>query len=1006
MKTRLLLTTLVCLMTLGLGGTVEAQGLSAQHLADHGLPAGPAREVLPGSGALIHLQLHDLLGVLEGVEEILVAGVPDKAAPPDVQELLQTEHPLLTLLGMQTLQQPLTPEVLEQATGIDTRGTVGLTLYLGDPRRMFVLSLPTRSRQALVPLLNAALQPSDVEEVDISGKKAIRMVSRSLRFLPELYLVSSSDTLYVCGARSLVQALYVTPTAQRFGQDPFMSRALSTTEKKQVRVVLNPAMAKPLALQLQGISMFAKAMLPQQRAALLNRIPPEAREQFEMQVRMQLGVRDLDQFVDYVECILIATLEQVVDSVSARMLAFEGFTMAADLRGGFLEFSTGLYSSRFQAETGTKPLPMDQVKQALAWLGPDYQSFTVTGKKPQPKEAPILAAWSKRVEKKCQTKGLPWPGLARFVEMLDALRAVPTVESRTPWVLSTYAPLYPAPSLKDAASLEDYFVSLELPVYRPVKITPNQGRRFLETCFQEETKALNENRQLGQDFANTLQKQNPWCLQENRFGVAAMDGGVTRYTRESAWTSRSGLFGYDQHELLNRKVVYARRVGDYLIYHRGAQASSWLPELKPSQSRTIAPGVADLLNRVPDGANYVSVQRVLQHLPRWVNWIGLLEARLHADVQKYLEAAQAVVDSSTDLESAKHKIRGMKMPPVIGSVNIDPQTKQVYAILPAGDMPLILPRPQILPLVQKLFAEYAAQADGLGGSLVYTKVGDGSCQFAATQSTAALTTLTRTVGNALFENYLASQEQRAQLQRTISARRDGDRSVFDEVVARNPQWAFIPQPQPKVPAQPSKKIPARTMGTDSRLVDLSQHYNAALDETWHKGGMSDNTLKDLPTGVQTLDGVSFDIRGLIQLSGRQAEQELGVQFPKEAANIPVGQKAQKIHFLHGCGWPSSQGTSVGTYVIHYRNGQTRSVPIVYGIDVRDWWMSEDDTPGSKVNVVWTAKNHSAPDNPPIGVCKTTWANPLPNIEIDYIDYRSTMKNSAPFLIAITVESAL
>jgi len=1005
MKTRLLLRTLVCLVVLGHGGTVEAQGLSAQHLADHGLPAGPAREVLPGAGALIHLQLHDLLGVLEGVEEVLVAGVPDKAVPPDIQQLLQSEHPLLTLLGMHTLQQPLTPEVLEQSTGIDTRGTVGLTLYLGDPRRMFILSLPTRSRQPLVPLLNAALQPSDVEEVSIGGKKAVRMVSQRVKFLPELYLVSSVDTLYVCGNRALVQALYLTPTAQRFGQDPFMGRALSATEEKQVRLVLNPAMVKPLALQLQGISMLAKTMIPQQRAALMERIPPEAREQFEMQVRMQLGVRDLEQFADYVECIVVATLEQLVDSVSGRMLAFEGFTVGANLRGGFLEFSTGLHSNRFQAETGTQPLPMDQVKQALAWLGRDYQSFTVTGKKPQPKEAPILSAWAKRVQQHCETKELAWPGLARFVEMLEGLRPVPTVESRTPWVLSAYAPLQPAPSLQEAASLEDYFVSLELPVYRPVKVTPDQGRDFLEKCFREETEALNENRRLGQDFANTIQTQKPWCLHENRFQVEPMDGGVTRYIRESAWTSRTGIFGYDQHELVNRKVVYARRVGDYLVYHRGAQASSWLPELKPSGSRTIAPGVVDLLDRVPEGANYISVQRVLQHLPRWVNWISVLESRLHADVREYLDAAQAVVENTSDLETAKHKIRGMKMPVIIGSVNIHPETKQVYALLPAGNIPLTLPRPQVGPLVVGLFEDYAAQADSLGGSLVYTKVSDGSYQLVAMQSTAALTTLTRTVGNALFENYLASQEQRTQLQRKLSAPRDGDRSVFDEVVARNPQWAFISQPQPKVPAEPSKEIPDRTAGTDNRLVDLSRHYNAALDETWHKGGMSNNTLKDLPRGIQTLDGVSFDVRGIIQLSGRQAEQELSVQFPKEIANIIVQQKGQKIHFLHGCGWQSSQGATVGTYVIHYRNGETRSVPIVYGVDVRDWWLSEDGASGSKANVVWRGENHAAPAGPPIGVCKTTWVNPLPSVEIDHIDYQSTMENSAPFLIAITVESA-
>jgi hypothetical protein len=274
--------------------------------------------------------------------------------------------------------------------------------------------------------------------------------------------------------------------------------------------------------------------------------------------------------------------------------------------------------------------------------------------------------------------------------------------------------------------------------------------------------------------------------------------------------------------------------------------------------------VVDLLERVPEGANYVCVLRVLQDLPQWVGCLGALESRLHADAQKYLEKAQDVVDNSSDLESAKHEIRGMRMPMIIGSVNINPQTKQVYALLPTGNMPLMFPRPKVVPFIEKLFEDYAARADSVGGGLVYTRVGDESCQFAMLQSTEAITTLTRTVGNALFENYLATQDKQAQLRRQISTRRDGDFSAFDEVIARNPQWAFIPQPRPKVPAKPGKNIPSRPSGISKNMVDLSKHYNAVLNETWHKGGMSDNTLKDLPRGIETLDGTPFDNRGIVQ----------------------------------------------------------------------------------------------------------------------------------------------
>ncbi|MFC1761850.1 hypothetical protein ACFL6U_07190, partial [Planctomycetota bacterium] len=503
MKMRRTILSSICLSLLCLSSHVYAAKLTTEHLADHGVQAGPANKVLPVSGALLHLQIHDILSVLEGVEEILVAGIPEKVTPPEVQDLLQTEHPLLTVLGMKTLQQPLTPELLEQSTGINSRGVVGLTLYLGDPRRMFVLSLPSQARDPLVHLLNNLLKPQQIETISISGHQATKIVTRKIPFLSTLYLVSSQDTVYLCGDRSLVQSLYYAPTARRFAQDSFMNRTLQTdANPKQISLILNPATIQPLALQLQQLAELAKRLIPQQRALLMKNIPQEAKDQMEMQFRMQLGVQDLDQLADYAECILLATLEQVVDFVSGRMLAFEGFSVSASLRDGFVEFNTGLHSGRFATEACTAPLPMDKIKEALAWLGSDYQSFTVSGKQPQAQPSPVFTVWAKAVQKQCQAKGLEWPGLSRMITMLDALKPIPTVESQAPWVISTKAPLYPAPSLADAASLEDYLYDLELPVHRSIKLIPDQGHNFLTHCFGAETEALNANRQLNLDFAS------------------------------------------------------------------------------------------------------------------------------------------------------------------------------------------------------------------------------------------------------------------------------------------------------------------------------------------------------------------------------------------------------------------------------------------------------------------------------------------------------------------------
>jgi hypothetical protein len=980
----------------------ERQPITAQQLASHGVPPGPAREVLPATGALLHVQVSDPLSALEGIEDILVSGMPQKALPPEMQDLFSTEHPLLTVLGLEAVQEPLSPEVIERKTGLDSRGSISLTAYLGDPRRAFVLGLPAPGREPLAQWLSMLLEPEEVEEISLGEKRALRVVSPKLKWLPELFVVTSDSTVYLCGDRSLAIALHNSPAAQRFGQDTFMSRVLPAQDKQQVRLIVNPTSVKPLAMQLQSMRGLVGMIIQQQRGKLLQNLPAEAREQFEMQVRTQFGVKDLDQFADYAECVIVATLEQLIDFITGGMVSFEGLAVSADLNDGVESLSLRVFSQKFQAEKSATPLPLDEVKRALAWLGPEIQYFSAVGQKPAPRDLPVLANWAERVRQQLEKKGLPSVALDRLEKMLQDRSPVPTVESQVPWTLTAHAPLRPLPSLDKAESIQDYFVDLELPVHRPVKLVPGKDVAFLQRTFQAEADGLNRNRQLGFEFANSFQKQKPWVDQLNRFQSAQLQGGVAQLTRESAWITRGGIFGYDQHELVNRKVVWARQVGPYLVYHRGAKGSDWLRELAPSPRREIVPGVSRLLDQVPECANYVAVHRVLVGLPGFTEWLETLESRAHADVDAYLNKAQSLLDASADLEAAKQKIRGLKMPGLVGSLAVDPQNNKVYALLPTGGAAFPLPRPRLIPVIQELLADYAAKADEVGGCLVTTRVKDEAWECSVSQRWDAVTTLTRTFGNTLAERYLSTQAGQQALAGKLGAPRDWDSGVFDEVIARNPQWAFIQQPQPKTDAEPGKPIPPRDPAADPGMVDLTAYYNGALDDTWQAGGLANNHLGDLPRGLQEFGSVRFDVRGVVQLSGNLAEQQLGVRFPRTVEGIRVARQGERLHFLHACGWPATQGAQVGTYVVHYANGQQQQVPINYGKDVLDWWLNQG-TDGTSVNVVWRGRNNASPDGPQIGVFKTTWINPRPEQEIATIDYRSSMTDAAPFLIAITVE---
>jgi hypothetical protein len=213
-----------------------------------------------------------------------------------------------------------------------------------------------------------------------------------------------------------------------------------------------------------------------------------------------------------------------------------------------------------------------------------------------------------------------------------------------------------------------------------------------------------------------------------------------------------------------------------------------------------------------------------------------------------------------------------------------------------------------------------------------------------------------------------------------------------------PGVALPPPPASREPGK-VKGIPARDPKASSKLIDLSNYYTLALTED-AAGQRGNHTLASLPAGVQKLGDVQYDLRGIVQVSGRLMGM-LNRGFPAEVKGIKVGTKCQKLYFLHATHWSVRDGTKIGAYVIHYSNGQTQEVPIVYGPDVRDWtprFDSQHEVEGAVV--AWKGKNDADLE---ILLYATAWTNPHADLEIESVDFVSSMTTAAPFLVAMTAE---
>jgi hypothetical protein len=186
-----------------------------------------------------------------------------------------------------------------------------------------------------------------------------------------------------------------------------------------------------------------------------------------------------------------------------------------------------------------------------------------------------------------------------------------------------------------------------------------------------------------------------------------------------------------------------------------------------------------------------------------------------------------------------------------------------------------------------------------------------------------------------------------------------------------------------------------------QLLDLTPSYNATLTNGWQ--GFPGNHLARLPMGIQKLSGVEFDVRGVIQLNGT----ELPAEFPSKVTGIPVGQKCQRIHFLHALSFTYMTNTVQASYVLHYANGAVHTFPVVYGQHIADWWHEPKSTnTPRRADIAWTGINEASEAyNMAISLYHTAWENPLKEVEITTMTFDAGMKQylSGPFVVAITLE---
>jgi beta-lactamase regulating signal transducer with metallopeptidase domain len=185
------------------------------------------------------------------------------------------------------------------------------------------------------------------------------------------------------------------------------------------------------------------------------------------------------------------------------------------------------------------------------------------------------------------------------------------------------------------------------------------------------------------------------------------------------------------------------------------------------------------------------------------------------------------------------------------------------------------------------------------------------------------------------------------------------------------------------------------------FVDLEPHANVRLDEDF--GRTLNNNLNPVPRGRQRFGETEYQVGdSFILLASHMAPGR-----PQAATGIRIGGRIDSLNVFHGAGWsPFEDGVEIGSLIVNYAGGSSEKVPIVYGLDVRDWWDVDRNAAVERGKVIWRGANAASyrikGNVVALRLYELTWTNPHPDRVIETIDFVSTnTSDCAPFLIAMT-----
>ncbi|MFW6151408.1 MAG: hypothetical protein ACOC6C_00360, partial [Verrucomicrobiota bacterium] len=686
-------------------------------LRSTGVPKGSPEKILL-KNPVIHVRVNNLDQLLNDINDLLMSFVPEKAVPEQLQPFLKYERPVLAFLGMNIAGKPLDAQTLALISGVDSRRSLSLTLYLGGKPLQFALSVPVADGKNVAGMLMNITLPRTFQRKKQDGTPYYHIKPSKHGMPGNLYVACSEDYAYICSSVSLASALAEADPELRLASSDTVRAITEKYAEKDLTACLNPAVLKTFLPGLeQQLSIIMPGQIAKLRTSFLESMSESERRMMDLRIRTELGLKDTDELLDYAECFATATYESFASSLFDLARNFHGTGIAVNFDKQFQSIEYSCYSSDVKPLSATRPIPMNEAVKAVMFLPGELNNLAISGKQPEKRQGSLAARWTRLLQEKLDQKNLSSKVTEKLITMVREYRPEQNLESIADWTVSTRIETFELPEIDGYDSALDYLAALNKAQYMAsyAFIQPAQSKNMLRQYCNSRVAAIENNIAHATGFRETVTENEPFISRSVRLREETLDTNIERFSIENTYTTTMGMFGYHEHELINRSMYACRQLDNYLLIQPGRGPYGWLKEKNRRDNSKPGAAVSRLLSMAPSKANTIAVARGMHIFPAAISLLDNLETLLRRELDSYLAAARETLQSND-----KEQIDGLaaRMPITVKSLNRHSASGKLYLVLPGE---LTYPRPAVMPAASKLFKDFRSKMDTTGGAMCWSR---------------------------------------------------------------------------------------------------------------------------------------------------------------------------------------------------------------------------------------------------------------------------------------------